>query len=237
MVKLQLSKLSERGDDMNEPAKPPDTTLLDQSAKTYQSGSKAASWVFGAVLIGFLMYSFIFMPHLTPAQCGMLRFFMALTAGLFFLFFVGGIVLQGHLKGFGVGAGGGVALFFLIQFVVNPVPGCVGPASKSVEWTGGQHLGSLIEMLRSARASGEANIPSINYSAADEDRVTHFDPKLDKVTGKTWSELLQRICDSTNGCLACETSQDQQTVTLSTRGTWSKNLSSNNRGEYSYSCR
>src|SRR5215471_4681170 len=112
---------------MNELRKPVGTPLVEQTMKTYQGGSKAASWVFGAVLLVFLMYSFVFLPNPTAAQCGLLRFFIALAAGLFFLFFVGGLVLRGHLKGFAVGAGGGVALFFRVQFGVNPVPGCTSP--------------------------------------------------------------------------------------------------------------
>jgi len=107
-----------------EPIRPVDKSLLDRAVDAYQSGSKPASWLFGFGLLAFLMYVFFAVSNPTPSQCGLLRFFIALTAGLFFLFFVGGLVLQGQLRGLGVGAGGGVALFFLVQFVINPIPGC-----------------------------------------------------------------------------------------------------------------
>jgi hypothetical protein len=162
---------------------------------------------------------------------------MSLAGGLFFLFLVGGLFLNGTLRGFGVGAGGGVAVFFLMQFVVNPVPGCTGPTAKGVEWTGGEQLGALIDTLRRQRAAGQTLVPRIEVSPADEDRITHFNPKLDRVAGKSWPEVFQRICDSTNGCLVCEISKDRETVKLSTQGNWTKTATEGDPKNYSYACR
>jgi hypothetical protein len=114
---------------MDDPPKPEANNPPTAPPYNSQSGSKTASWIFGSVLIVFLMFAF-FVVHPTPLQCGIVRFFIALTGGLLFLFLVGGIVLQGKLLGFGVGAGGGVAVFFLVQFVVNPVPGCTSIAPE-----------------------------------------------------------------------------------------------------------
>jgi hypothetical protein len=161
---------------------------------------------------------------------------MSLAGGLFFLFFVGGVALHGQLKGFGVGAGGGVTIFFLMQFVINPVPGCGGPAQKNVEWNAGHQMGELVDSLRQERATGEAGIPKIEISPAEEDRILHFDPRLPRVTGDSWAELLEHVCDSTNGCLVCEISRDRRTVRLSTAGQWSKTMGSDPTN-YSYSCK
>src|ERR1041385_6560772 len=133
---------------MSQPAKPPHLSVVERAFSVYQTGSKAASWIFGAILLAFLIYVFLAVPHPTPAQCGLLRFLLSLTAGLFFLFFVGGLILQGQLLGFSVGAGGGAAIFFLMQFVVNPIPECSAKLSTGPEWNGGGNLGQLIETLR-----------------------------------------------------------------------------------------
>jgi hypothetical protein len=66
------------------------------------------------------MRQFFFKSDLTEDQRAILRFFMALTAAFFAVFFVGGVLLRGTLKGFFISATGGFVLFILIQFVFNP---------------------------------------------------------------------------------------------------------------------
>ncbi len=216
---------------------PSDQNLLDKAFVAYQAGSPAASWILGILFSGFLVYVFVAVPHPTTTQCGLLRFFIALTGGLLFFFLVGGVALHGQLKGFSIGAGGGAAIFVLIQFVVNPVPGCTLDVHSGPEWNGGQNLGQLIDTLRSQRAAGAMDIPTIEVAPSDEDRVAHFDPKLDRVTGDTWSEVFQRICDSTSKCLVCEISRDHKVVKLSSTGVWSKNAAAKDPNRYTYSCK
>lgn len=81
-----------------------------------------AAWVFGSILLIFLISVFFFTPCLSPDQRGILRFLMALAGGLFAFFLVGGVVLEGKVKDLAISAAGGAAIFVLIQFVVNPFP-------------------------------------------------------------------------------------------------------------------
>ncbi len=78
-----------------------------------------ASWIFGSTLLLFLMVAF-FMPPFSGDQRAILRFFMALSSAFFALFFVGGVLLRGTLKGLLISATGGFVFFVLIQFVFNP---------------------------------------------------------------------------------------------------------------------
>lgn len=171
----------------------------------YRSGSPMASWIFGAVLLGVLVWAFLFVPNPTGAQCGMLRFFISLAGGLFAFFFVGGVVLQGKLAGFLTGAAGGFALFLLLQFVFDPFQGlCTGGGKDAElkEWRGGQRLGSLVETLNNRYADGSVR-EQILIEHGYEDRVGNFRPAVERVTATTWVGVFQRLCD-THRCLVCE---------------------------------
>src|SRR5262245_12071212 len=85
-----------------------------------RSGSAVASWVLGGILLAVLVAIVFIIPEPTEFQRGVTRFFMALTAGCFAYFFVGGVVLKGTVGGQRIGATGGFVLFLLIQFVVEP---------------------------------------------------------------------------------------------------------------------
>jgi hypothetical protein len=211
--------------------------LLEQLSKAYKKGSSPASWIFGTGFVVFLICVFFLVPKPSPTQCGIIRMFMALAAGLFTFFLVGGVVLQGQLKGLAIGAGGGAAVFVLMQFVFNPVPGCVRVATIGHVWDGGQQLGELVDTLRRQRAAGVDDIPRIEFSPEDEDRVTHFNPHLPKVSGDSWGEVFKRISDSTDGCLVCEISNDGKVIKLAARGTWTKTASDANPNKYEYACR
>ncbi len=217
--------------------KPDKPSVLDRVSKFYKEGSATPSWIFGVLFAGFLIYVFFAVPHPTPTQCGLIRFFMALAGGLLFFFLVGGVFLEGQLKGFTIGAGGGAVVLVLMEFVFNPVPGCVKLAIGTPDWSGGQQLGELIDTLRRERAVGGENIPKIEVSEEDEDRIMHFNPNLPKVSGNSWAELLQRICESTDGCLLCDISKDQKTVKLATSGKWIKTVKGSDSRHYEYSCR
>lgn len=57
---------------------------------------------------------------INPSKFPIVRFLMALSAAFFALFFVGGVLLEGTLRGLYISATGGFVLFILIQFVFNP---------------------------------------------------------------------------------------------------------------------
>jgi hypothetical protein len=82
--------------------------------------SAAASWIFGAVLLIFLIVIVFLIPNASDTQKGIIRFLMALAAALFAFFFVGGVLLRGTVKGLFISATGGFVLFVLIQFVFDP---------------------------------------------------------------------------------------------------------------------
>lgn len=93
--------------------------------KTIQSASPIASWIFGSILIVFLIASVFFIKEPSAFQCGVVRFLMSLTAALFAFFFVGGVVLKGKLRDLAISATGGFVLFILMQFVYDPLgPQC-----------------------------------------------------------------------------------------------------------------
>ncbi len=80
----------------------------------------------GLIFAGFLGAVF-FVPNLTSVQIMILRFFMALCAGLFFAFFSGRLAIEGKIpvEGFNehpiaVSAAGGAAAFVLVLFFLKP---------------------------------------------------------------------------------------------------------------------
>lgn len=86
-----------------------------------RKGNVAASAIAGGAILVFLAIVVFIMPEPTAFQRGVLRFFIAVGAAMLSTFFLGGVALQGSLAGSKVGAGGGFALFILIQFVFDPL--------------------------------------------------------------------------------------------------------------------
>jgi len=86
-----------------------------------RKGDVIASAIAGGAILLFLAVIVFVMPEPTDFQRGILRFFIAIAAAMLATFFLGGVVLQGNLAGSKVGAGGGFALFILIQFVFDPL--------------------------------------------------------------------------------------------------------------------
>lgn len=79
--------------------------------------------VWGSVLVVFLGFVIFALPEpISTTQQGILRFFIALAAGLFAKFFVGGVVFRGRIgQSNQVSAGGGFVLFILAEFVIDPL--------------------------------------------------------------------------------------------------------------------
>jgi hypothetical protein len=91
------------------------------SIKRFHDSAPLASWIFGGLILLFLML--VVFVEINPGKFTIVRFLMALSAAFFALFFVGGVLLQGTLKGLYISATGGFVLFILIQFVFNPFSG------------------------------------------------------------------------------------------------------------------
>lgn len=102
------------------PDKPP-------ALESFSSAAPKASWIFGSVLLVFLMAA-VFID-IDPSKLPIIRFFMALAAAFFALFFVGGVLLKGTLNGLFISATGGFVLFILMQFVFNPFAPSNGPVT------------------------------------------------------------------------------------------------------------
>jgi hypothetical protein len=88
------------------------------SLKRFHDSASLASWIFGGLILLFLML--VVFVDIHPSKFPIVRFLMALSAAFFALFFVGGVLLQGTLNGLYISATGGFVLFILVQFVFNP---------------------------------------------------------------------------------------------------------------------
>ena len=91
---------------------------LARKGGPFEESAGVASWIFGGLILLFLML--IVFVDIDPIKFPIVRFLMALSAGFFATFFVGGIILNGTLRGIAFSAAGGIALFILIQFVFDP---------------------------------------------------------------------------------------------------------------------
>ena len=173
--------------------------------------------MFGASLLIVLFVMFFFVPNPTAFQRGLARFFLALSAGFFAFFFVGGVVLSGGWRGLTIGAAGGFALFVAIQFFVDPFPVAPGgPGAELREWKGGRRLGSLIETLRAKRLTGEVE-EQVKVAPQQRTEIENLKTDFEIVSGRNWAEVFERIC-SAIGCLRCDVSADRKTIGLSLGG-------------------
>ena len=73
------------------------------------------SWIFGGLLLVFILGVFIWAPNsLPPFKQQLLAFICALLAGLFAFFFTGIIGLTGRIGDWRVQATGGIGVFILV---------------------------------------------------------------------------------------------------------------------------
>lgn len=107
-------------------------TVIGQDLETYHLASPIASWIFGGALLIFLFIVVFILPTPTQFQKDTIRFLMALAAAFFSLFFIGGVLLKGTLKGLFISATGGFVLFILIQFVFHPFKVAVANTTNPV---------------------------------------------------------------------------------------------------------
>src|SRR5438045_3423292 len=99
---------------------------------TYHTSAPTASWVFGGLILVFLMIV-VFVP-IEPSKFPIIRYLMALAAAFFAIFFVGGVLLRGTVNGLFISATGGFVLFVLIAFVFDPfkvLPSASSPLSST----------------------------------------------------------------------------------------------------------
>lgn len=108
--------------------------------RPFAKSAAAASWIFGLVIVGFLMLIVIYVD-VDPGKQPIIRFLMALAAAFTASFFLGNVVLKGTVGGMQISAAGGIALFILIQFVFDPfrvLPSRSSAAQPSVSPTATQ---------------------------------------------------------------------------------------------------
>lgn len=156
-----------------------------------QSQSAKASWIFGGLLLLFLIMVVFLVPNATGTQQGVIRFLMALTAALLAFFFVGGVLLHGTLRGLAISATGGFVLFVLIQFVFNPFsikqgPNNLPPDSVSANLPSGLRLRDAITFL--------AEIDSFNADINENcDSIMELEVNGGPVRGKSTVELIELL--------------------------------------------
>lgn len=93
-------------------------SAINHPLKKFHDSAPLASWIFGGLILIFLMI--VVFVDIQPNKFPIIRFLMALSSAFFAFFFVGGVLLEGTLKGLYISATGGFVLFILIQFVFNP---------------------------------------------------------------------------------------------------------------------
>jgi hypothetical protein len=89
---------------------------------SYKKQATIAAWIFGGVLILFILAVFFLFECLSDDRRSLLRFVMALLSAFFATFFLGGVVLRGKILDLAISATGGIALFVLLITFVNPIP-------------------------------------------------------------------------------------------------------------------
>ena len=99
---------------------PVDSSLkADRSLKAYRSASTIASWICGIAIVAILLVAVF--GHIPAHRIPLVRFSLALATFLFSLFFLGGRLLKGTLRGLVLSALAGVALFTVVRFTYRPV--------------------------------------------------------------------------------------------------------------------
>lgn len=210
--------------------------LVDKALTVYQKGSQPASWVFGSIILLVLIVMFFLVPNPTEFQRGLARFFVALSAGFLAFFLVGGVLLSGGWGGITIGAAGGFAVFVGIQFFFDPFPaGKVGPEALLKEWKGGQRLGSLVETLRGKALTSEVE-ERILVDPAKKVEIENLRTTFLQVTGKTWAEVFEKICDF-HSCLRCQISADKKTIGLSLSGEVVKRCEDADCQNFTFACK
>lgn len=129
-----------------------------------------AAWIFGTLLVLYLMVVALLLPEPAPFQEQVLRLLMASLAGFFSYFFLGAIVLKGRVDSIGktITATGGFALFSLVYFfpsvtVLRSWAGEVMPSAIRRDPALQQVQAALSQSgLLSARPTGVRNWASTN---------------------------------------------------------------------------
>ena len=173
--------------------------------------------VFGGGLLVFLVILLILIFfwerwELMGIFLGLLRFMMAMCAGLLSGFILGRIVFRGRLWGGRVSAAGGFALFIIIMFLVDPFAGQKVPGPK--KWEGGNRLGSLLNTLKDKRAVGEID-EKIEVAEGKTNEIFNFKTASRTFTGRTWIELVRRICEA-HTCLKCVQGKEKGSMVIDT---------------------
>jgi hypothetical protein len=167
----------------------------------------------GLLLILVLLLFLIFLGarwELMGIFLGLLRFMMAICAGLLSWFLLGRVVLVGKLWGMRISAAGGMALFIIIMFLVDPFPGQKPPGPK--KWEGGDRLGSLLKTLKDKRATGEID-ERIEVAEGKMNEILNFKTSARTFSGRTWAELVRRICE-VHTCLKWAPGNDRSSLVI-----------------------
>lgn len=96
-----------------------------------RGGSALAAGLTAAVVLGCVIAAIFLIPDLTDSQRALFRFLIAIGAGAFATFFLGGVAMEGTVGSFRIAAGGGFASFLIMLLVVDPLPPPAG--SKQTE--------------------------------------------------------------------------------------------------------
>jgi hypothetical protein len=99
---------------------PANSTLkADRSFKAYRAASTIASWMCGVTIVVILLIAVF--GHIPAHRFPLVRFFLALTTFLFSMFFLGGRLLKGTMRGLVLSALVGLVLFAVVRFTYRPV--------------------------------------------------------------------------------------------------------------------
>lgn len=205
----------------------------DAWLRRFQQGSPIASAVFGAALLIVLIGIFFAVPNPTDFQRQIARWIVAISSSFLALFFVGGIIVRGSIKGIQITAVGSIGLFVLLVALVDPFPKVSAPPGTPV-WAGGSKLRGLLTELADAYADGRI-MERITIDPTYRDAVLNFKLESAEWTGRTWVELLQRICLVTS-CLKC-TLLNKSTLEVGVSAAIEKHCIDAQCGDYWYTCK
>ncbi len=149
--------------------------IIDQSSRI-----RYATLIFGILILIFLMYVLFFPPPDSAITRAIIRFLLALCAGLFTILLSGRITVHGAIKQFTIKAAGGISIFVLIMFVVNPFPEPKLATEKGLGKLDTIILGNQINNFISG-------IPLAEYSELKE-KYEKLQGQLDKETEKTYEQ-------------------------------------------------
>jgi hypothetical protein len=140
---------------------------VDESLKGHRSVSTIGSWMCGITVVALTLVALF--VHIPADRLPVVRFSLGLAAFLFSLFFLGGRLLKGTLKGLVLSTAVGLALFAVVRLAYQPAIEGTGPTAPP---------GTMPSPVVTGQPSGAALIPSPTSAAGTGPGLTQPTPTV-----------------------------------------------------------